>query len=98
VIVNTAIGDDEKKFLRFNVDSDDESESTIVDPDGVDILNVTRNGTHISVPQMSLGDLCHRYFYRRPLFISVDIEGFEALAFSAHDWKTPNCRPDIWMV
>ena len=39
--------------------------------------------------------LCERYFYRRPLFLNVDIEGYGYQALNSNDWSNQLCNPDI---
>ncbi len=57
-----------------------------------------RKGRMVKVPTISLKQICERYFYRRPVFFSLDIEGMEAMALQGNDWNNSYCRPDVWIV
>lgn len=50
------------------------------------------------MPTISLKQICERYFYRRPVFISLDIEGMEGKALEQNEWNNSYCRPDVWIV
>lgn len=40
-------------------------------------------------------ELCKRFYYRQPTFLSLDIEGMGAQAVLGNDWKDKRCRPEI---
>ena len=39
--------------------------------------------------------LCERFYERKPVFLSIDIEGYDGQALKGNDWKTEKCRPEI---
>lgn len=44
---------------------------------------------------MALSTVCERYFYKKPLFFNLDIEGYGASALLSNDWNNPKCRFEV---
>lgn len=44
---------------------------------------------------MALSTVCERYFYKKPLFFNLDIEGYGAQALLSNDWSNPKCRFEV---
>lgn len=49
----------------------------------------------VKIPSISMKELCKRFYYRQPLFLTLDIEGLGAQALRGNDWKDKRCRPEI---
>ena len=47
----------------------------------------------IKIPELSMRQICDRYFQRKVNFLSLDIEGYEYKALEGNDWNNPLCRP-----
>lgn len=47
---------------------------------------------------MTLADLCHTYFVKKPKFMSIDIEGHGLVALGSNDWTNDKCIPDVLLV
>ncbi len=45
-----------------------------------------------------MGDLCHQYFIKKPVFLSIDVEGVGYNVLIGNDWNNPKCVPDIIVV
>ncbi len=45
------------------------------------------------VAAITLGQLCDRYFYKRPNLMSFDLEGYAYEAFVSNNWENPKCFP-----
>jgi FkbM family methyltransferase len=41
-----------------------------------------------TVYQMTLADLCHKYYIKRPKLLNIDIEEHGYVALSSNDWTT----------
>ena len=39
--------------------------------------------------------LCERFYYRRPIFMNLDIEGYGPRALQYNDWKNIKCVPEL---
>lgn len=44
---------------------------------------------------MSMKDLCHKYYLKRPKMMSIDIEGYGYAPLSTNDWSNKLCVPEI---
>jgi len=49
----------------------------------------------VKIPSISMKKLCERFFFRRPIFLNLDIEGYGSMALQSNDWNNPNCKPEI---
>ena len=54
--------------------------------------------TEEKVQRITLADLCHQYYPKRPKFMNVDVEGHGLIALAFNDWKDIKCKPEIIMV
>ena len=97
--LNMAVGKPDE-FVTIQIMGEDSSST--VNPGFEDYLHKSRPGLratkNYTVPSISIKEICERYFYRRPIFISLDIEGNEGVGLENNDWNNPKCRPDVWMV
>lgn len=39
--------------------------------------------------------MCHRYYYKKPVFMNLDVEGFGGFALENNDWENEKCIPDV---
>lgn len=44
---------------------------------------------------MTLGQLCDRYFLKKPNIMSFDIEGLDYSVFEKNNWTNPKCYPEV---
>ena len=49
----------------------------------------------IKVPSMSIKQLCERFYFRKPTFMNLDIEGYGGRALLTNDWNNSKCVPDV---
>ena len=50
------------------------------------------------VPQLSMKQICERYFVKKPNVLNLDIEGLGARALMGNDWSNPKCIPDFIII
>jgi hypothetical protein len=50
------------------------------------------------VYQMTLADLCHNYYIKRPKLMNIDIEEHGYIALNSNDWATQRCIPEIILI
>lgn len=43
-------------------------------------------GKKYSVPTMSMKTLCERFYHKKPVFMTMDVEGNEGRALESNDW------------
>ncbi len=44
---------------------------------------------------MTIRQLCERFYFRKPTFMNLDIEGYGGRALLTNDWNNPKCVPDV---
>ena len=49
----------------------------------------------MNIPTIGLKQLCERYYFKRPKFLNLDVEGLGGYALKQNDWDSPKCRPEI---
>lgn len=49
--------------------------------------------SEIKVPSITLKQICERYYYRKPIFMNLDIEGYGSKALLSNDWTNDKCVP-----
>ena len=49
----------------------------------------------ILVATITMKKLCENYYLKRPIFMTLDIEGYGSQALLTNDWENPICRPSI---
>lgn len=54
--------------------------------------------TEEKVQKITLADLCHQYYPKRPKFMNVDVEGHGLIALAFNDWNDIKCKPEIIIV
>lgn len=59
------------------------------------LINKNYKVTKTDVPTMTMKELCHRYYLRKPNYMNLDIEGFSTFALLGNDWTDPKCMPEI---
>ncbi len=50
------------------------------------------------VPQLSMKQICERYFFKKVNFFTIDVEGMASLIFQSNDWSNPLCVPEFIIV
>lgn len=49
----------------------------------------------MKVPSLTLKQICERYYYRKPIFMNLDVEGFGGRVLEGNDWSNPKCVPEL---
>jgi FkbM family methyltransferase len=47
----------------------------------------------ISVPSMSLKEMCEKVQIKRLNLLNVDVEGYGGAVLQSNNWTNPKCRP-----
>lgn len=91
--LNFAIGDKDTFVTLFEVDEDS---SSTVSPKVMEFIKGSKPVLQqIKVAAMTLKQVCNRYYFRKPIFMNLDIEGYGSKALESNDWSNPLCVPDI---
>ena len=51
--------------------------------------------TKMNIPSIGLKQLCERYYFKKPMFLNLDVEGLGGYALKQNDWENPKCRPEM---
>ena len=44
---------------------------------------------------ISLADLCHTYYKKKPNFMNIDLQGMGEMILRSNDWTNDKCVPEI---
>ena len=55
-------------------------------------------GKSVNVETMTMSDLCHKYYPKKPKLMSVDIEGHGLVALQSNDWDDDKCVADVLLA
>ena len=93
--IHTAMGEEGKFLTLFEMDND--STATVVQKVKQFQIDQKQRKVveEINVPSMSMKQLCERFFQKKPLFLSLDVEGYDAKVLMENDWDNTKCRPEI---
>jgi hypothetical protein len=86
--VNYAVGEADAFVTLFEMK--DDAESTVIRPT---TLQTEKVQMEVSVPSLSLKQLCERYFLQVPTFMNVGVGGDKVL--EGNDWDNPQCVPKL---
>jgi hypothetical protein len=94
VNVNYAVGDADTFVTLFEMSDDGLS---TVSPKVRDFAKTASQKVEreLSVPSLTLQQLCERYFLRKPTFMSVSVGGIGSAALETNNWSNELCVPKL---
>ena len=97
--VNFAVGKKDEFATLYEYDFDS-SFSTISKEVNEYLINEEKKkpaSQEVTIAELSLKQVCERYFLRKVNYFTLDIEGYGAQVLMGNDWANPKCRPELIM-
>ena len=89
--LNYAVGKNEDQYVKIYINSKYPAGTTA----SKEVVRGSSFNKEFNIPSINLAQLCERYYFKKPVFLNLDVEGFGGFAVRQNNWDEEKCRPDI---